>query len=407
MNAFVSKVHSLNPLAAALRRNAGEGLNFLRNFSSSIRLFSKVRAAIISGKEKHSGQSLSALYIGHLANFHFIMSKVYSDFNVTEEYAGIHFLTIMQWVEAYEKKVDLIFVDLEIVFSIMLRPDHFVVMPSWVRQRLHIPEDMEGVLAGMHRKTKKELRRILKQGFTYGISRSVEDLRHFYHEMYVPHIISRYGDQAIVVSEQELFRRSHGCELIQLFHNGRLIQGVVVHKGRCLTIGWIGVSRGVEPDAMRGASDALDFFAVSYGLKSGCAAIDFGTTRPLLNDGVFRYKRKWGTHVRKCRVPKGNIFVRPSRFVPSTIGFFTNNPLVVRDGNKLAGRILFSGERLTGRHLQQMKEQCMTDGLECLKIFSLSGLEVSAMGFLKGNSVGLKVFDLSHSRDPERDFCGM
>ena len=60
-------------------------------------------------------------------------------------------------------------------------------------------------------------------------------------------------------------------------------------------------------NSRRGAADALDYFSLLYAFLKGCRWLDFGPSRPDLNDGAFRYKRKWGTTITPGFAPQAEI----------------------------------------------------------------------------------------------------
>nr|MBC8391160.1 hypothetical protein [Deltaproteobacteria bacterium] len=67
-----------------LRKNTGALLEYLWELSGSIRFY-KVDAAIVVGEEKHTGQPITTLYIGHYDNYEYILNEIYAAYKVVKK----------------------------------------------------------------------------------------------------------------------------------------------------------------------------------------------------------------------------------------------------------------------------------------------------------------------------------
>jgi len=330
---------------------------------------------------------------------------MYSKFEIIEEYRNINSLSIRSWVKKYGDIVDLIVADVELLFCKMLPRTEFIQIPQWIRQKFDVPDTWEVVLNSFRKSAKKELRRVLKYGFTHRITASQEDFRTFYHQMYVPYIKKRHGDEAIIVPETKFLRKCRNGQLMQLLRGEKVVFGVLLNNVGHLSTEWLGAPDNIEPEMLKGASAALDYYIILYAYECGNYTIDFGPSRPLLNDGLFQYKRKWGTYVQDSRMPRGDILLKPLRFNAPIISFFVNNHFITRDRERLVGKILFNEHRLNVDDLEHIKKCYFIESLDHLKIFTLSGIEDDAREFAKIQSNKLKLFDLSDCLHPEEDFC--
>lgn len=380
------------------------GLECLWELFRNARLY-KVSAAIVSGKEKHSGQPVKALYVGNFNNFAFVFGRICSEFGVIEEHRNINPLGIRSWVKRYKGTVDLVVADVELLLCKTLPWMEFIQIPQWIRQKFDVPDSWEAVWNSFRKSAQKELRRVLKYGFTHRTTNSEEDFKTFYHRMYVPYIKERYGDEAIIVPETKFLRKCRRGQLMQLIRGGKVIYGALINNIGPLSIEWVGVPDNLEPEMLKGASAALDYFIILYAYEYGNQTIDFGPSRPLLNDGLFQYKRKWGTYLQDSRVPRGDILLKPLNFTIPIISFFVNNHFITRDGKRLVGKILFNEHRLNVNDLEHIKKCYFIESLDHLKIFALSGIEDDAREFAKVESHKLRLFDLTNRLHPEEDFC--
>jgi hypothetical protein len=127
----------------------------------------------------------------------------------------------------------------------------------------------------------------------------------------------------------------------------------------------------------------------------------------MLNDGLFHYKRKWGTYVQDSPVPRGDIMLKPLCFNRAVMSFFAHNYFIVRDGVSLVGKILLQDKKVTQNDLEYITKLYHTKGLQCLKIFSMLGFDDTTEIFKKNNGNRLRLYDLSDSPDPVLSFSNL
>ncbi len=379
-------------------------LEGLVELSRSARLYG-FDVVVLEGNEKYSKHHLKVLYIGKFDSFSFIFNRMYSKFSIIERCRNTKGLNIRSWIKKYRSTVDLVVIDVGLLVFKMLPREQYIKIPQWVKQRFKVPDTWENVLNSFRKSTRKEMRRILKHGYTYNISNSEKDIKNFYHHMYTPYIKKMYGDEAIIVPEKSFLKKSNNAQLIQLLHYEKIVLASLLNdKGR-LSIEWVGAPDNVEPEMLKGASDAIDYFIIRYGYENGNHTIDFGPSRPLLNDGVFQYKRKWGTYVENGCMPMGDILLRPLKFNIPVINFLSHHHFITRNGKKLVGRILLNNRQLNARDLEYIEKRYYSQRLDHLKIFALSGLEDGVLKAARKHSKKLRIFDLSNCLHPEEDFC--
>ena len=95
------------------------------------------------------------------------------------------------------------------------------------------------------------------------------------------------------------------------------------------------------PD-LPGRADVLDYFSLLLAQMLGCAALDFGLSRPHLDDGAFRYKAKWGARVQPQDTgPKTSILIAPLKRTEATLAVLRRNLFLQRSDNGLLIRVLY------------------------------------------------------------------
>ena len=168
---------------------------------------------------------------------------------------------------------------------------------------------------------------------------------------------------------------------------------------------WVGVPDHIVGKMSKGAFSALYYFTILYGFNSGCHEIDFLGTRPLLNDGLFQYKRKWGTVVQRSPIPRGDILLKPVRETNAVRSFISHNLFVVREGKNLVGKIFHSDGILSREALSGIVSRYATAGLSALKIYCLMGYRNGTVQWACSQDVNIDLIDLKNNEDPVKSYC--
>lgn len=392
--------------AARVRRRIGAILEYLWELSGSVRMH-RADALVIEGCERNSGLPLRILYIGHHDNFAFLVRRACSEHRVVERHDRIESVNASSWVARLQDRVDLVCVDVELFYCRPFRGGGYLEVPPWIRQKLRVGETWDQVVASFRRNTRRtDLRKVRKHGFTFRTVRGEREIEDFYHRMYVPYLRSRFDDEVIIEPEWKVRRQYRKGEILQILRDGNVVAAVLLHMadGRLAYV-WVGVPEWIGSEPPDGAFSALFYFTILFGFENGCSEIDFLGSRPLLNDGLFRYKRKWGTCVSDSPVPRGDLLVRPRRLTPAVCAYLEANPFIVRDGKELVGKVFLTGERVDRTRLEGVVSDLHTPGLGRLKIFSEAGFDPGARGFAAESAFPVSTHDLGPSPDPAGDFC--
>ena len=202
-------------------------------------------------------------------------------------------------------------------------------MPAWVSQELLVTTQSPFILSAP---ILKEVRRHSRRNaFEHCFSTDLNDIRHFYANLYRPYVMARFGTGAVVVDEEQFLAVSRGMTLAMLTAAGDWIAGMLLQqRGETLHLGWFG-SSSVPPRA--GASEVLDARSIEWGAANGASRVIMGHSRPSLADGVVRYKSRFGANVRSTRFPQRTIGLWVQRWSPALVASLNGAKFVnFRDG---------------------------------------------------------------------------
>lgn len=264
--------------------------------------------AVARGRASGSIDTVTALYAGTGSNRGWCFGSLFShDVLIEEEFEG-SLQEVMLRLQAITPKADLIITDgVGPEYRRALNTDFFC-MPAWVKQRLRILSDWSSQIDALRRNTRQGLTRTLRNhGYFSRLTQTDADFNGFYDDLYKPHVSGRFGSDAIIVSRDQFLRECRRGIVLQILHNGEVIGASLLRRiNWTISIVWTGMKPGTS-NSKRGAADALDYFSLLYAFLKGCRWLDFGPSRPDLNDGAFRYKRKWGTMVTPGFAPQAEI----------------------------------------------------------------------------------------------------
>jgi hypothetical protein len=216
----------------------------------------------------------------------------------------------------------------------------------------------------------------------------------------------RFNDEVIIESKTKVLRQCRKGELMQIIRDGVVVAAVLLHKseGRLAYV-WVGVPDLIVGEMAKGAFSALYYFTILYGFNTGCHEIDFLGTRPLLNNGLFQYKRKWGTVVQRSPIPRGDILLKPVREINAVRSFISHNLFVVREGKNLVGKIFHTEGILNREVLSNIISRYATAGLSALKIYCLMGYRNGTIEWARSQDETIVLIDLKNKKDPINSYC--
>ena len=208
--------------------------------------------------------------------------------------------------------------------------------------------------------------------YSYRVSTDPRDFDFFYHRMYLPHTMKKFGDIAALTGYEEMKRLfMRGCLLLVSDPAERQpVAGALCYiENRTLAAYSSGVLDGDEARIKNGAQSILYYFLLSYAKKLNLNGVDVMKSRLLLNGAVYKTKRSWGAAVRPDEAAGSWVFFFIPRYSGRVAGFFEQNPVVVHTDEGLKGVVGASGDYdLTDDFRGELHRQFYAPGLEGLII---------------------------------------
>ena len=250
-----------------------------------------------------------------------------------------------------------------------------VVTREEVRQLIPVPGSWEELRQGFSRKKRQISNQFeLKSGLTCRISRDLQDLEFFYHQMHVPLIRRRYGSRADLDDWKAMCRAFEQGFLLLVLAGDQPVAGALSQRAdNHLVFRRTGVLQGEEAHIRRGAQTALYYFQLRLALELGLDAVDAMNSFPFLDDGVFQHKADWGAVTLPDEQARRRVFLLTSESAEKNARFFEINPMVVEDGTGLCAMIGTRRQPLQELSPAQLSTHFRLDGLHGLGVWGLEG----------------------------------
>jgi hypothetical protein len=245
-----------------------------------------------------------------------------------------------------------------------------IVIPAWIQGTMQLPRGPEQ----MNRDSiKAVLRKIMKQGMEYEVTRDPKSFDDFYQNIYVPHTTRRHGDRVHLSSREKVWALFEKGELIMVKRRGAYIAGKLISYKRGIPhMTHMGVRDGRMDLIEEGAIGAAYEFTFQHLENKGHREVHFGQSRGFLNDGVLQFKKKYGHRV----VGKSDhkFLLKITSDKSATRAFLQNNPFIFEHLGELYGAAFLSDQLPDAQVLERLKKQLSQAGLAQLVVFSfLSG----------------------------------
>jgi hypothetical protein len=253
---------------------------------------------VIRGIAAEGSLPLTAAYLSSGRGFDFLARRLFENGQYTLEHRGRAFFWQQDKIsKELAREADLVIIERNNLLNWTPTYGDWVTSPTWVRMVIELnPNDDWATVESGFKKHSKNIRRFKKSGFTYRISRSMEDFDLFYDQMYVPLVTQRHTVDAFVDSRKHLLKLfKQGFLLMILDQDGNPIAGDLDHiNGDTLFGIACGVRDGDQNLLEEGALSAIYYYALQWCHENGIRRCDIAEVRPFIEDGVYQYKRRWG-----------------------------------------------------------------------------------------------------------------
>ncbi|MEW6074718.1 MAG: GNAT family N-acetyltransferase [Candidatus Omnitrophota bacterium] len=249
-------------------------------------------------------------------------------------------------------------------------------IPQWVRQTNPIFLGINDLVkTNKLRKSEtllSDIKKINNSHYEYEFFKNDRSLLDFfYYNMYTPYVNNRYGDEKFLTSYGEILSYFKKGGLILVKDGDRYVSGTIVKiEDKKLSTCKSGVLNGDMNLVKKGVLTALFYFYCKFAQDNGLTKIDYGLSRPFLNDGVLRYKAKWNTKIDVDKKSSKVFVLKINQLSEFTRNFLINNPFITIEKNILRGNVFYDSNS------KENREKYSINGLSEFKMINLDEMVV-------------------------------
>jgi hypothetical protein len=291
----------------------------------------------LEGKVHPEGPALDVLIAGDPLSIRYFGRTFYATPPAAAEVARVGLRDVPAAAERLGRTADLSL--WQVAWPVTRRAACRELVPSHVPLVLATDRPLDDIVRGERRgrsSRKDDARRVRKLGLAVRVAHEPDAWARFHRQLYEPYTRQRFGDLYRPIPPWVFRHAVRNGWLLLLEDRGRAVGGALLERWadevRVLAFG-VDLDASVPPGL---ALEACYYHAIGFAAARRLPRLSLGTVRPVLTDGVLRYKRKWGATL--GRPTTWERFILHWRSTAGTRAALTAAPLVVqRPGGELFG----------------------------------------------------------------------
>jgi len=334
----------------------------------------KVDSWSIKIREKDSQKELNIFYAG-LENMKNYFCKIAFNCSYEEKYLGrLWIWDIFRENLKRSENYSLTIIETFYVLKKLFMAKSDFVIPRWISAII----DISGAspIFTKNKSIKNDIRRINKNKLIYQLTREDSQFDYFYYNMHKPYINKIHGDRAFICEYNLIKKRfKSNADLLLIKKENEFVAGsIFFYKKNQGSISYIGVKDGKLDYVKDGAIQAIFYFASILLKRKGLKNINFGLSRPFLNDSILRYKKKWYPHLAFKKWTEKVFLMKIGHKTCGLKNFLINNPFIFIKENKLNAAIFIDDNQAPSKEsLRRIYKYHNFNGISKICIFRFAG----------------------------------
>ncbi len=323
---------------------------------------------LLDDESRTSGHRLRVLQIANQDRAAYLTERLYGAHPARKRLGHAFVSAWPRRLPHHRIESDLEVVEINRLYANPYREAGYIVIPEWVEFGRKVIADTKRRYSGATKSLRRDLEGVSRGGYQMTVSGSRADFDHFYEDMYLPYVRSRFDGDAIIKSQRRLLRDFEAGFLLQLHVDGTRVAGATVREeGSSLRLTAQGILNGSIRLLNSHVSGAIDFFFHQYAADAGVVKINVGHTRPFPYDGVFYNKRKWQMSIMPDEDGVMNYAVKCTTAGKETTALFERCPFVFQGRRGLGVLCVKQSSRpLDFDEARKVVKQHWTPGLESM-----------------------------------------
>jgi hypothetical protein len=339
-----------------------------------------IRAILVSGTLKGTDQSFRCLLIGNSKFTEYLIPRMFEGPLLDKRSWKCWMPSLKKLLQTPPPGVDLCIAVLPKQYDATLEGLYTAKCQEYVRQVIDTSGSWEQIAQNCSKSRKVMFRKLSSDPtLSYRTSNTNEDFDFFYHRMHVPFVTRRFGESASTDTYDEMKQYFNKGFLLLVNQDGQAVIGAlcIIERDK-LIFRRTGVLDGDDCYVKGGAHASLYYCLIRVAKERGCRSLDVMNSRPFINDGVYKNKRRWGAVALPDEELKTSVYffnVSRSRKVAQ---FFENDPIVIQAKAMLRcmtgnAREAIDGASVTQDAIEELLRQCQSPGINGVTVVMADG----------------------------------
>jgi hypothetical protein len=176
-------------------------------------------------------------------------------------------------------------------------PKNTLLVPDFIGVYINLPATLDIYFQSLPESARSDIRKVKRVGYTVQYCRDKQWVATFFTQYYTPSMQQRHAEEAYIMPADEItaILANPGTEFLKIYDGTLCVAAMLtsLDNGRYsfLRMGWL---EGHQTLVKNGAIAAVYWYAIQRAFKLGAQTIDMGGTPNYFENGVLRYKAKWG-----------------------------------------------------------------------------------------------------------------
>jgi len=270
---------------------------------------------------------------------------------------------------------DLLLTEINRLYAPRYRAGGFVTVPEWVEFGRPIVADAEQRYAGASKSLRCDLAAIRETDYRVVTTTERADFELFREDMYLPHLVERFGDDAIRKPRARLLRDFQHGFLMLVLKGDRALAGAIARvDGDIVSETTFGAPPSVNGMLNVSTSGLIDYHLQQWSADRGKRFLRVGHTHPFPGDGVYFNKRKWQMSIMPDEDGVMDMAVKVQRIASFPLEILESAPFVFSARRGLGVLAVHRSERaLDPDETRKQVKRFWTDGLRSMILICPAG----------------------------------
>jgi len=291
------------------------------------------------GIEKKSNKKINILISADKESSDYFQNLVGKNMKLKNDFGNLSLFKILKIIKE-NKNYDMAILKTDIFYQKYLNHHKYLTLPEYVSFNFSQKSSVNNILTSFSQEIIDELNKDNRSETTYEISTKLNDFIMFYNKMYLPYVTWKHHSNAkIVTFSSILFLYHQGGKILFIKEKNEIIfAGLFLERKNTIKTYYAAFMQDKFEYLKKGVTARSYYYILKYALKNNKLSIDFGTARPFINDGLFKYKSKWGMKLQLS--PPGISQIYSLKFKNNSVSvrnFLSSNPFIFLEKKNLIG----------------------------------------------------------------------